>query len=155
MFGELYYKLSDFFESRDLFLIFHQGWRWEQGQWNGRYYVVPSLGQVYNPLLNNVNAAINDEISKKIFLTSGNYAGHINGFGESGSGKITIYVDNTPIASNLDFYASSGSPNVEYALSQFNIAKSGMKKLRIKVTDKNASSTSYRFYGAFISLRKA
>lgn len=108
-----------------------------QGTWVQTY----TPAQIFSFVFKNNPAAINDEIEYEIFAETGIKTFELVCMVHTTAGILTIFIDDIS-QGTIDTYSATPTYSSFLTLS-VTILHTGMHSLRIKVTDKNASSTDY------------
>jgi len=98
----------------------------------------------YYYLQNTTTPAINDAVSWKVYLAAGTYTIYVIGMHGADRAKIGIFFnDEVDPRATIDWYNASSASNIRKSATGIVVGASGLVTLKIKVTDKNASSTNY------------
>ncbi len=112
-----------------------------QGAWD--FYI--NASQWLNGFILNNPPAQNDELNYKAYLAAGTYVAKLIYAKNSSAGIITITID-TQLVLTVDTYAAGATFNQIATSVPFTITASGVKTIKIKVPDKNASASTYQAY---------
>ena len=101
----------------------------------------------------NSSAAMNDEIEFDVVLGAGTWTFELMWLKSAYSGIATLYLDGVSIGT-MDTYNATDAYNQLMSITGVVVATSGKKRLKIKITSKNASALSYYGYLQHIQLRR-
>lgn len=99
--------------------------------------------KVYNMEFDNVAAmALNDRVDYHAFMTAGTYSFVFVIRTGADYGKIHVLIDDVDVGS-VDGYSAGDVDNVVKTISSVSVGANGLKKISLKLTDKNAASGGY------------
>jgi len=115
---------------------------WVKWQPNNLAYI----GGIYNS-----SVTLNDEIRYKIYLAKGTYMIMIYTEKNTSRAIGELKIDDEVIDNNIDLYASSGT-EYRYIKTGISISTDGIKTLKWKAIDKNASSGGYQLPFTYMAI---
>ena len=93
-------------------------------------------------------------VISNVSLRAGTYRFWMNRTRNTGLGKFDLYIDGVKITSTpLDFYGTEAY-NIEWAIDDVEISKSGSHEIKLLANGKNASSSGYGIGGSYIMFYK-
>lgn len=118
---------------------------WAAAYWNGENLNSPILksnvSTVYVAGMQNSSSAQNDYVQYELPLSAGTWSIYVWVRKSTNTGIITVSIGGSSLGT-LDTYAASVA-YTEMSITGFSIATGGILSLRLEVTSKNASSSSY------------
>ena len=110
----------------------------------GTWTAAADANQIGGFYMRNATSAQNDELNLgSIQLDAGTYDLEVFGVTHNDQGKIHLILDGVDTGTPQDTYSASLTYNVKKAFTGFTVATTGAHTVKLKVADKNASSSSY------------
>ena len=109
-----------------------------------------TASQKYQFYLGNSSKDLNDEIHYPIFAKAGSRTLQIMGKRSSDNGILSVYLDDA-LKGTIDLYRSMTLYN-SFSPLALTLSVTKMYTLKLKVTDKNASSSNYAFFITWIRI---
>lgn len=106
-----------------------------------------------NGIKYNSPSALNDEINFDVILSAGTWTIEVMHDKGVDRGMVEVALDGVAVGT-IDGYDAGGLYDVRSNISAVTIAATGKKRLRLKVTGKNASATNHIFALQHIQLRR-
>jgi len=108
----------------------------------GTFVSIAENQQLYNNYTYQDSPADSDEWTHGFNCQAGTYQINLLSLDANDRGKLDLYIDNVLVASGIDFYNASATPNQKHSTSNITIGN-GYHILKGKVNGKNGSSSSY------------
>lgn len=108
---------------------------------------------LFNGIKYNSPSAVNDEINWDVVLGAGTWTVEVMHDAGTDRGIVEVALDGVA-AGTIDGYAASAAQDVRTSIAAITVAESGKKRLRLKITGKNASSSNYIFALQHVQLRR-
>ncbi len=114
---------------------------------------VPYAGTLGGGTHNTDTDAVDNEINFDVVLGAGTWTVRVMFLSASNAGIMTLTLDGASLGT-IDNYSASIAPNVAGAIAGIIVATPGKRRLKIKMSTKNASSSAYACYLQKVQLQR-